>query len=159
MDEVLSQTYGRPGGPGDVRVGYLRGLHRGYAIEVNIPVPGRGGKGGPPVALADHKDATFMHRAGAGGGRENLPIIDAFKTYAEGLRGTDKEPLCFLEPGVHKVKWPYETPTATIVSIGPGGGGGGGMGETLPGQDGEDGLSGATFILPTYVPLQRPVST
>ena len=43
-----------------------------------------------------------------------------------------------------------------MVQIGPGGGGGGAAGDIMPGEDGEDGLLGATFIIPTYLPLQRP---
>ena len=95
-------------------------------------------------------------RGGAGGGRENILIIEALMAYATKRKGTVNEPLCFLEPGIHTVRWPHDTSTATVVAIRPGGGGGGGMGDTLPGEDGEDGLPGATFIFPTYIPVQRP---
>jgi hypothetical protein len=61
-----------------------------------------------------------------------------------------------LEPGEHEIEWPYDTSTGTLVQINPGGGGGGGAGDTLPGEDGEDGLQGATFLFPTYLPMQRP---
>ena len=155
MDEVISQTYGRPGEPGEIAVVYMKGLRRGVELEVKVGFPGQGGKGGPAAYPANNGDPSFVDRGGAGGGLENLPIIDAFAAYAESHKGTEKEPLFFSESGVHKVEWPYDTSTATVVTIGPGGGGGGGAGDTLPGEDGEDGLSGATFIFPTYVPVQR----
>lgn len=154
VTDVLSETYGRPGDPGRVEVRYLRGLRRGYGIDVNVGSPGRGGAGGPPTESSDD-NPPFVDRGGAGGGRETIPIVDAFKAYAANLKGTESEPLCFLEPGVHTVEWPYDTPTATLVIINPGGGGGGGMGDTMAGEDGEDGLPGATFIFPTYLPMQR----
>ena len=154
MATVLSQTYGRPGGPGAVEVVYLIGLRRGQIINVSLGVPGKGGVGGPPESPDDESD--FVDRGGAGGGRENTPLIDAFTAYAESCKGSEKEPLCFLEPGEHKVEWPYDTPTATLVLIHPGGGGGGAEGDTRLGEDGEDGLPGAAFLFPTYVPVQRP---
>ena len=156
MADVLSQTYGGPGEGGQVKVFYLSGLHRGYELTVKVSFPGKGGAGGPPAEPSSVDDSHFVDRGGAGGGRENVPIIDAFTTYTEKFRGTEQEPLCFLEPGEHRVQWPYNTPTATVVQIDPGGGGGGGGGDTLQGEDGEDGLPGATFIFPTYVPVQRP---
>ncbi len=152
---VLSSTYGRPGNPGQVQVSYMNGLYRGCEIEVAVGSPGKGGAGGPPGEQFDDVQDPFVHRGGAGGGRENIPIIKAFEMYAESHKGTEHEPLLFTTPGIHKCNWPYNTPTATIVEIGPGGGGGGGAGEILPGEDGEDGLLGATFVIPTYIPLQR----
>ena len=156
MTDVLSQTYGRPGAPGNVEVAYLHGLRRGDKLTVKVGSPGKGGAGGPPAEQSSDGDSQFTGRGGAGGGRENLPIIDAFKVYTERHKGADKEPLCFLKPGEHEIEWPYSTPPGTLVQIDPGGGGGGGAGDTLPGEDGEDGLPGATFIFPTYLPSQRP---
>lgn len=156
MAEVLSQTYGRPGKPGNVEVRYWIGLHRGLRIEVKIGSPGKGGKGGLATDAEDQDDSSFTHRGGAGGGRENSPIIDALEAYAASLQGSTNEPLRFFEPGTHTVEWPYDTSTATVVLIGPGGGGGGGMGETMPGEDGEGGLPGAAFLFPTNLPVQRP---
>lgn len=158
MVAVLSQSYGRPGNPGRVEVTYLAGLSMGDQLELTVGIPGKGGKGGDArdTSPLDDEQSDFADRGGAGGGRENAPIIDAFIAYAKAREGTKDEPLCFLEPGSHTIIWPFETPTATVVAIGPGGGGGGGMGDTLPGEDGEDGLLGATFIFPTYVPTQRP---
>ena len=156
VDDVLSQTYGGPGLPGKVDVVYLKGLRRGHKLDVKVGSPGKGGVGGLAKEPADGAEASFIDRGGAGGGRENSPIIDALKAYAAQRKNTVKEPLCFLEPGTYTVEWPYDISTATVVAIGPGGGGGGGIGDTLPGEDGEDGLPGATFIFPTYVPVQRP---
>ena len=79
--------------------------------------------------------------------------------YANSLSETYLKPLTFSEPGDYTIEWPYDTETATLVMINPGGGGGGGMGDILPGEDGEDGLPGATFVFPTYVPSQRPVDS
>ena len=156
MTEVLSQTYGRPGKPGNVEVHYLDGLRQGAKLTVNIGSPGKGGAGGPPAEVSGHGDSSFVDRGGAGGGRENVPIIDALTAYAESHKGTEKEPLCFFEQGEHEVEWPYHTSTATLVIINPGGGGGGGSGDSSPGEDGEEGLPGATFLIPTHVPVQRP---
>ena len=156
MTDVLSQTYGRPGKPGNVEVVYLSGLRRGHKLDVKVGFPGKGGAGGPPAETTSDGDSHFVDRGGAGGGHENVPIIDAFTAYAESYKGTGKEPLCFLEPGEHEVEWPYITSTATLVQIHPGGGGGGAAGDTLPGEGGEDGLPGATFLFPTYPPVQRP---
>ena len=156
MTEVLSQTYGRPGRPGNVEVAYLHGLRRGDKLTVKVGFPGKGGAGGPPAEPSSDGDSQFVDRGGAGGGRENVPIIDALTAYAGSYRGTEKEPLCFLEPGEHEIEWPYNTSTGTLVQINPGGGGGGGSGDTLPGEDGEDGLPGATFLFPTYLPAQPP---
>ena len=155
--DVLSMTYGKPGGPGEVEVGYVNGLKRGDKLDVHVPTPGKGGKGGPAQTPENEGERTeFVDRGGAGGGRENLPIIQALKSYAESVKGTKHEPLYFLEPGDYTVQWSYDTSTATIVGIGSGGGGGGGFGEDQPGEDGEDGINGATFIFPTYLPVQRP---
>ena len=156
MAEVLSQTYGRPGEPGNVEVVYLSGLRRGHELDVKVGFPGKGGAGGPAAEPSSDGDSHFVDHGGAGGGRENVPIIDAFTAYAERYKGTEKEPLYFLEPGDYRVEWLYNTPTATLVQIAPGGGGGGGTGDTLQGEDGEDGLPGAIFIFPTYIPVQRP---
>ena len=160
--EALPSEVGKPGGPGAVEVAYLGGLHKGTLITVNVGTPGKGGAGGPARAsrsvrsLPEGEKESVSHRGGAGGGRENLPIINALKQYAKTLEGTENEPLVFLEPGSREVKWPYETSTATVVMITPGGGGGGAYGEVLPGEDGEDGLPGATFVFPTSIPLLRP---
>ncbi len=156
MTEVLSQTYGRPGKPGSVEVVYLNGLGRGQKLDVKVGFPGKGGVCGSPAERSSDGDSHFVDRGGAGGGREHLPIIDAFTAYAESCKGTVNEPLCFLKPGVYTVEWPYDTSTATLVQVSPGGGGGGGAGDTLLGEDGEDGLPGATFLFPTYLPAQRP---
>ena len=160
MVEVLSLTYGRPGNPGRVDVTYETGLSLGCQLNVTVGEPGKGGKGGLPSEIAaGNEDLGFVDRGGAGGGRENLPIINAFVAYAKTCEGTEHQPLYFLEPGPHELVWPYETATATIVAIGAGGGGGGGIGDTLPGENGEDGLAGAIFIFPTYLPVQRPRKT
>ena len=160
MVEVLSLTYGQPGNPGRVAVTYETGLSLGCQINVTVGSPGKGGTGGPPSDLTgDDEGLTFVDRGGAGGGRQNLPIINAFVEYARSCEGTERQPLYFLEPGPHQVIWPYETSTATVVVIGAGGGGGGGIGDTLPGEDGEDGLPGAVFLFPTYLPVQRPRET
>ena len=156
MAEVLSQTYGRPGRPGNVEVAYLRGLQLGQIIEVELGCPGKGGAGGPAVESPVQGGPQFVDRGGAGGGRENVPIVDAFTAYVQNCTGAEKKPLCFLEPGKHEFEWPYNTSTATLVIIHPGGGGGGGTGDTLPGEDGEDGLPGGAFLFPTYLPVQRP---
>lgn len=158
MNEVLSQTFGRPGKPGSVEVTYMKSLRRGCPILVKIGFPGKGGAGGPAVDHADDVDShpPFVDRGGAGGGRENTPIVKALIAYAESLNGTRDKPLCFLNPGDHKAEWPYDTPTATVVQIGSGGGGGGAAGDIMPGEDGEDGLPGAAFIFPTYLPVQKP---
>jgi hypothetical protein len=151
--DVLSQTYGRPGKPGAVDVVYLRGLRRGHKLDVKVGRPGRGGSGGPAKETANRSDSSFVDRGGVGGGRETSPLLDALNAYAARQKHTANEPLCFLEPGLYTVEWPYNTSTATVVAIGPGGGGG--MGDDLPGEGGEDGMSGATFIFPTYFPVQR----
>ena len=157
MQEVLSQTYGRPGSPGLVEVNYLSGLRRGQKIEMEVGEPGKGGSGGPPASAEDGSDDTeFVDRGGAGGGRENIPIIESLKSYAKAHQGTEYEPIFFLQPGAYVIEWPYDTTTATLVIIGSGGGGGGGMGDTLPGEDGENGLPGAIFLFPTIIPTQRP---
>ena len=157
MVKVLSQSYGRPGNPGRVDVTYLTDLFKGCQLDITVGAPGKGGKGGEAVdsSLEDEK-SDFVDRGGAGGGRENVPIIEALMAYAESCEGSERQPLCFLDPGHHTIDWPFETPTATVVMIAPGGGGGGGMGDTLPGEDGEDGLPGAAFIFPTYLFAQRP---
>ena len=36
MTEVLSQSYGRPGRPGNVEVAYLHGLRRGDKLTVKV---------------------------------------------------------------------------------------------------------------------------
>ena len=160
MVEVLSQTYGRPGNPGRIEVTYETGLSLGCQLNATVGEPGKGGEGGLPSDIAaDDEVSEFVDRGGAGGGRENLPIINALVAYAESCEGTEHQPLYFLESGPHEFVWPYETATATIVVIGAGGGGGGGIGDTLPGEDGEDGLSGAIFIFPTYLPVQRQRET
>lgn len=119
MTEVLSRTYGRPGPPGEVEVAYLRGLREGDTLTVEVDFPGKGGAGGPPAELSGEGDAEFVDRGGAGGGRENTPIFEALKAYAEGFIGSDEEPLCFLEPGKHEFEWPCKTSTGTLVRIGP----------------------------------------
>ena len=156
MAEVLSQTYGRPGSPGKVEIAYLSGLRLGQYIEVELGHPGKGGAGGPAIESPVEGGPQFVHRGGAGGGRENAPILDSLTAYAQNCAGTKNEPLCFLEPGKHEVEWPYDTSTATLVVVHPGGGGGGGAGDTLPGEAGEDGLPGAAFMFPTYIPVQKP---
>ena len=160
MVEVLSQSYGRPGNPGRVDVTYLTGLFKGCQLDITVAAPGKGGKGGEAVdsSLEDEK-TEFVDRGGAGGGRENIPIIEAFIAYVERFEGTERQPLFFPDPGHHIISWPFETPTATVVMIASGGGGGGGMGDTLPGEDGEDGLPGVVFLFPTYIPVQRPRET
>ena len=158
MTTPISRTYGWPGKPGGVEVLYLQGLSRGYRIDLSVGAPGEGGKGGPPSAN-DSGDSAFRDRGGAGGGRENTPIIEALTMYANSLNETDLKPLIFSEPGEYSIEWPYDTETATLVVIGPGGGGGGGMGDILPGEDGEAGLPGAAFIFPTSVPAQRPATS
>ena len=71
MAEVLSQTYGRPGGPGAVEVQYASGLFKGCPIRLELGAPSPGGKGGDPVVAPDDAYAPpFVHRGGAGGGRE-----------------------------------------------------------------------------------------
>ena len=152
---VLSGTYGRPGSPGQVRVSYMNGLYQGCEVSLTVGTPGKGGAGLPPTENSDGVQDPFAHRGGAGGGRENVPLIKALEGYTESCKGTECEPLCFTDPGAHKFNWSYNTATATVVEIDPGGGGGGGWGEILPGEDGEDGLLGATFVIPTYLPLQR----
>ena len=98
------------------------------------------------------------NRGGAGGGRENIPVVDALRMYADSEADSYLAPLYFLDPGIHELTWPYDTSTATMVIVQPGGGGGGGAGERfLPGEDGENGLGGAVFIFPTDIPLQRPL--
>ncbi len=160
MIDVLSLTYGRPGNPGPVEVTYETGLYLGCQLNVTVGEPGKGGKGGLPSDIAESdEDLGFVDRGGAGGGRENLPIINALVAYAKSCEGTKHQPLYILEPGQHELVWPYETATATIVVVGAGGGGGGGIGDTSPGEDGEDGLSGAIFVFPTYIPVQRPTLT
>ena len=120
MTEVLSQTYGRPGTPGNVEVAYLHGLRGGDKLTVKVGFPGKGGAGGPPAEPSSDGDPQFIDRGGAGGGRENIPIIDAFTAYAESYKDTEKEPLCFLESGEHEIEWPYNTSTGTLVQINPG---------------------------------------
>ena len=162
--EALPSQVGKPGGPGSVEVTYLDRLRRGASITVQVGTPGKGGAGGPARAsgsaqsLPDSEKESPRHRGGAGGGKENLPIINALNQYAKTLEGTENAPLVFLEPGPHEVEWPYETSTATVVIVNPGGGGGGGYGDIVPGEDGEDGLPGATFVFPTCIPLLRPRS-
>ena len=156
MTTEISPTYGRLGEPGEVKVLYLQGLSRGAQFNLSVGAPGSGGKGG----LASENEgviAEFPNRGGAGGGRENTPIIDALTMYANSLSEDYLKPLSFSYPGDHTIEWPYDTDTATVIMINPGGGGGGGMGDTLPGEDGEDGLPGVTFVFPTYVPSQRPL--
>ena len=154
--QVLSQTFGRPGQPGAVDVIYLAELRKGSVFEVVLLTPGEGGKGGPALREPEPGDVPFVHRGGAGGGRENAPIVEALRAYAESLNESENPPFVFLEAGSHMVEWPYDIPTATIVIISPGGGGGGGWGEVFTGQDGENGVPGAAFVFPTHVPPQRP---
>ena len=162
---VLSNTFGRPGDPGTVQVSYENNLRKGAKFRIPVSSPGIGGTGGPvahqdePAPDLDNLPDTaadFSHRGGAGGGRENLPLIEALSRYAELIKGTEREPLCFMEPGEFEVEWPYDTATATVVMINPGGGGGGGISDIQPGEDGENGMPGATFVFPTYIPVQRP---
>ena len=156
----ISETYGQPGGPGSVEIHYLRGLHRGYEIDISVGVPGVGGKGGIIQGNTNEdRIAEFPNRGGAGGGRENIPIVEALTAYADSRSESYLKPLIFTDPGDHKITWPYDTDTATLVIVNPGGGGGGGMGETLPGEDGEDGLRGIVFLIPTEVPTQRLVDS
>ena len=153
----ISKTFGQPGGPGEVKVHYLRDLHKGRQdIEIELPPPAKGGKGGISKESIDDSVSPFVHRGGAGGGRENDPLINAFIALAEKHKGTQNEPLCFLDPGHYKVEWPFDTSTATLVMISPGGSGGGGIGEVVRGENGEDGIPGACFIFPTYIHVQRP---
>lgn len=124
---------------------------------MEVGEPGKGGSGGPPASASDDSDDTvFVDRGGAGGGRENIPIVEGLKAYAEAFNGTECEPIFFLQPGAYVVEWPYDTPTATLIVVGSGGGGGGGMGDTIQGEDGEDGIPGAIFLFPTNIPTQRP---
>ena len=162
---VLSNTFGRPGNPGTVQVSYENNLRKGARLRISVGSPGIGGEGGPvahqfePEPDLDNLPDTaadFSHRGGAGGGRENLPLIEALSRYAELIKGTEREPLCFMEPGEFEVEWPYDTATATVVIINPGGGGGGGTSDIQPGEYGENGMPGATFVFPTYIPVQRP---
>ena len=129
---VLSNTFGRPGDPGTVQVSYLDNLRKGAKFPIPVRSPGIGGTGGPvayqgePAPDLDNLPDTaadFSHRGGAGGGRENLPLIEALSRYAELIKGTEREPLCFMEPGEFEVEWPYDTATATVVMVNPGGGG------------------------------------
>ena len=82
-----------------------------------------------------------------------FPIVEGLKAYAEAQQGTDNEPIFLLQPSAYVIEWPFDTPTATVTIIG--GGGGGGMGDTLPGEDGENGLADAAFLFPTNIPTQR----
>lgn len=106
MNEVLSQTFGRPGKPGSVEVTYMSGLRYGCSLLVRVGFPGKGGRGGPAVDQTDDVDADppFVDRGGAGGGRENAPILEALIAYAESRKGTRDEPLCFLKPGDHQAE-------------------------------------------------------
>ena len=162
---VLSSTFGRPGNPGTVQVIYENNLRKGARLRIPVGSPGIGGEGGPVAPQGEAESASdilpaaaaeFSHRGGAGGGRENFPLIEAFTRSAEVLKGTEHEPLCFMEPGEFDVEWPYDTATATVVIINPGGGGGGGASDVQSGEDGEDGMPGAALIFPTYIPVQRP---
>ena len=159
MVEILSETYGRPGGPGAVEVQYASGLFKGCPIRLELASPGQGGQGGLPDTPTDSEAVPFVHRGGAGGGRENTPILDALVAYAKSREGTEHEPLYLLSAERRDFTWPHDTPTATIVTVQPGGGGGGGMGELLAGQEGEDGLEGAVFMFPTYLLAQNPQQT
>ena len=153
MADVLSQTFGRPGGPGGVEVLYEGRFTKGCTFSVEVGTPGTGGKGG----LLPMRPMIIMLRlssiaGGAGGGRENRPLINAFVAYAMSRQGTKYEPLYSLVPGLQEFTWPYDTSTDTIVLIQPGGG----MGEIVAGQDGQEGLMGAAFIFPTYILAQNP---
>ena len=168
MAEDAPPEFGKPGEPGWVEVIHLRDLANQVPIEFSVGTPGKPGQGGQaeipgdlPQGIIEVQD--LLNPGGAGGGRENAPIIEALKLYAESLVGAYLKPLCFLEPGHYEFPWPYDTPTATMVRIGPGGGGGGG-GATVTeqggrllvrhGAEGEEGLPGAVFIFPTEVPTQ-----
>ena len=155
--QVLPEPYGKPGGPGGIVVTYLNDLYPGATIAIHLLESRQGGKGGPVVrkSTVQEKEVAIANRGGAGGGRENVPIIVALTNYANSLKDTAQPPLIFLEPGEHRVVWPYETSTATLVNIGPGGGGGGGAGNIVEGLDGEDGLMGAAFLFPTDIPLSQ----
>lgn len=153
---MFSAVDGQPGQAGPVTVKHLNELRKGMILKIEVGAGGKGGNGGDPAPSFDVNSPELgkVHRGGIGGGRENLPIIEAFRDYASKFAGAKHEGLCFLEPGTYEVDWPYNTPTATLVIIGAGGGGGGAMGgDILPG---EDGLPGATFLFPTYIPLHRP---
>ena len=56
MAEVLSQTYGRSGRPGDVEVPHLNGLSRGDKLTVQVGLPSKGSAGGPPPELSSDED-------------------------------------------------------------------------------------------------------
>ena len=60
MTEVLSQTYGRPGTPGNVEVAYLHGLRGGDKLTVKVGFPGKGGAGGPPAEPSSDGDPNLL---------------------------------------------------------------------------------------------------
>ena len=159
MQQELEREFGKQGGPGSVEIIYVSGLCYGEFIDAKVGEPGKGGKGGDPAPEESVKENAmpYLNQGGAGGGRENIPLIEAFKLYAEKMKATKYEPLCFLEPGGHCKRWQHkQTDTATVVIINPGGGGGGGAGNIVEGEAGEYGIRGATFVFPTYLVTQRP---
>ena len=154
----LSDSFGKPGGPGSVRVVYFGGLYEGSNFSTYVGKPGKGGKGGPTgkEPTVQEEEVTIAYKGGAGGGRENVPLIIALRRYAESLQDTSWPPFIFDEPGDHQVVWPFkDVSTATMVIINPGGGGGGGAGDVVEGEEGEEGLTGITIIFPTDLPLVR----
>ena len=92
MTDVISETYGRPGGPGAVTVEYWSGLHRAQPLKASVGFPGKGGAGGPAAHPSEDGGSDFVDRGGAGGGRENVPLIDALKAYSQSLAGTELQP-------------------------------------------------------------------
>lgn len=152
-----------PGQPGEVKVIYVNGLHKGCILPpITVGDGGKGGAGGFPLAHpspTDISNAPNQELLGAsGGGRENDPLIHAVLTYRDACQGNIYCPLGFTVPGEYiTVEWPYETSTATVMLIGAGGGGQGGTGYMLPGGEGEIGGAGAVFVFPTYLTEQRRV--
>ena len=160
MTNEISPGYGNPGEPGGIVVNYLRGLTHNTTFRIDVGGPGPGGPGGAAGRPNSDGQEGIPNRGGAGGGRENIPIVEALLMYATSKADSHLAPLCFLQPGAHDVLWTYDTSTATMVIVHPGGGGGGGGGAGqvfLPGEDGVDGLGGAVFIFPTDLPTQRPL--
>ena len=153
----LPDAYGKPGRPGSVVVEHPNNLYKGFTFPIYVGKPGKGGKGGPAGKgyTDEQKTAAIANKGGAGGGRENVVLIEPLRKYAEELQETDMPPLIFDEPGEHLVTWPYDTSTATVVIINPGGGGGGGAGNIVEGEEGEEGMKGITIIFPTALPLTR----
>lgn len=156
MSEITIPGYGQPGEPGEVKVIHLKDLKPRQQIPVAVGSPGSGGTGGHAAFPNAEGIEESPNLGGAGGGRENVPIIEALRAYADSKMYSYLKPLCFEEPGLQMISWPYDTSTATMVIIGPSGGGGGGNGQvSVPGEGGENGLGGAVFIFPTDLPTYK----